>query len=75
MKDKIIYILLTVLLIIQVCFLYFWINILDRNQKQLIDQLHYYQELSYTTDAAQNKNIRLLQQDVLILQDGYKDAE
>lgn len=73
-KDKIIYIFITLFLIVQVCFLYFWIDLLDKNQKQLIDQLHYYQELSFNTDETQNKNIRLLTQDVIILQEGFKDA-
>lgn len=75
MKDKIIYIFITLFLIVQVCFLYFWIDLLDKNQKQLIDQLHYYQELSFNTDETQNKNIRLLTQDVIILQEGFKDAD
>lgn len=74
MKTKV-FITLSLYFILQIFFLFCWINALDKNNKLLQDQVYNYQCQAIEKNKEQDKEIRLLKQDILILQEGYKDAE
>ena len=74
MKTKV-FITISLFYIVQIFLLFTWINALDRNNKLLQDQVYNYQCQAIEKNKEQDKKIRLLEQDILILQEGWKDAE
>lgn len=70
---KVINILLCTVLFCNLVFAYVWIYSLEHNQNLLLEQVNNYQTQDYQKHQELEKDIRLLQQDVLILEGGVND--
>lgn len=72
---KILNMLLMVIFICNILFAYTWIYSLEYNQQILMEQVQSYQTQDYNQHREMEKDIRLLQQDVLILEGGVNDND
>lgn len=70
MKDEnktIIIVLMFFILIMNLVFSYSWCYVLEKNQKQLLNILNNYQNENYKKEIEQDKEIRLLKQDLKLI--------
>ena len=72
---KVINILLCTVLVCNLVFAYVWIFSLEHNQNLLLEQVQNYQTQDYQKHQELEKDIRLLKQDVLILEGGVNDND